>query len=186
MQQVLLNFGSNAVKFTAEGEVRHSRARRCVDNAARVALRFEVTDTGIGIAEDDRERLFSPFAQADTSTTRKFGGTGLGLTICRQLVELMGGAHRFHQRARGGVDLLVRGVLRPRRRATVRRPECRHRAPCPVSVPSSSTTTRPTARSFASSWPPGASTRSRPPQGYEAMHLAAEAASTSGAVRPRP
>ncbi len=90
IQQVLLNFGSNAVKFTAEGEV-VIRLGVLHENTARVALHFEVTDTGIGIAEGDEERLFTAFAQADTSTTRRFGGTGLGLTICRQLVELMGG-----------------------------------------------------------------------------------------------
>jgi two-component system, sensor histidine kinase and response regulator len=90
IQQVLLNFGSNGVKFTAEGEV-VIRLSVLHENTARVALHFEVTDTGIGIADGDEERLFSPFAQADTSTTRRFGGTGLGLTICRQLVELMGG-----------------------------------------------------------------------------------------------
>ena len=90
IQQVLLNFGSNAVKFTTDGEV-VIRLSVLHENTARVALHFEVTDTGIGIPEGDEERLFSAFAQADTSTTRKFGGTGLGLTICRQLVELMGG-----------------------------------------------------------------------------------------------
>ncbi len=90
IQQVLLNFGSNAVKFTAEGEV-VIRLSVLHENTARVALHFEVTDTGIGIADGDEDRLFSAFAQADTSTTRKYGGTGLGLTICRQLVELMGG-----------------------------------------------------------------------------------------------
>ncbi len=90
IQQILLNFGSNAVKFTAEGEV-IIRVKVLHENPERVALRFDVSDTGLGIAPEDQERLFSAFTQADASTTRKYGGTGLGLTICRQLVELMGG-----------------------------------------------------------------------------------------------
>ncbi len=90
LQQVLLNLGANAVKFTVEGEVviRVSLASEYRD---RSDVRFEVIDTGIGIAPEDQQRLFGAFAQADSSTTRKFGGTGLGLTISRQLVELMGG-----------------------------------------------------------------------------------------------
>ncbi len=90
VQQVLLNLGSNAVKFTAEGDV-ILRIRLLDEIDERVALRFEVIDQGIGISADDQERLFRAFAQADSSTTRRFGGTGLGLAICRQLVELMGG-----------------------------------------------------------------------------------------------
>ncbi len=90
IRQVLLNFGANAVKFTSEGEV-VIRVSVLHQNSERVALHFDVVDTGIGIAEGDQERLFSAFAQADSSTTRRFGGTGLGLTISRQLVELMGG-----------------------------------------------------------------------------------------------
>jgi signal transduction histidine kinase/DNA-binding response OmpR family regulator/HPt (histidine-containing phosphotransfer) domain-containing protein len=90
IQQVLLNLGANAVKFTAEGEV-VIRVSRLGETAQRVALRFDVVDMGIGIAEEDQKRLFRAFAQADSSTTRKFGGTGLGLAICRQLVQLMGG-----------------------------------------------------------------------------------------------
>jgi two-component system sensor histidine kinase/response regulator len=90
IQQVLLNLGSNAVKFTSEGEV-VIRVSVLHQNSARVALRFDVIDMGIGIAVEDQQRLFTAFAQADSSTTRKFGGTGLGLAICRQLVELMGG-----------------------------------------------------------------------------------------------
>ncbi len=90
IQQVLLNLGSNAVKFTSEGEV-VIRARVLDWKIERVALRFEVTDIGIGIALVDQARLFLPFSQADSSTTRRFGGTGLGLAICRQLVGLMGG-----------------------------------------------------------------------------------------------
>jgi two-component system sensor histidine kinase/response regulator len=90
IQQVLLNLGSNAVKFTAAGDV-VIRVSVLNENSERVALRFEVVDMGIGIAEEDKERLFRPFAQADSSTTRRFGGTGLGLTISRQLVDLMGG-----------------------------------------------------------------------------------------------
>ncbi len=90
IRQILLNFGSNAVKFTSQGEV-VVRVQVLHKKAERIALRFEVADTGIGIAPEDQERLFTAFAQADSSTTRRFGGTGLGLTISRQLVQLMGG-----------------------------------------------------------------------------------------------
>ena len=90
IRQVLLNFGSNAVKFTSEGEV-VIRVRVLHGSPDRVALHFDVVDTGLGIDPADQERLFSAFAEADSSTTRKFGGTGLGLTISRQLIELMGG-----------------------------------------------------------------------------------------------
>jgi len=94
LRQVLLNLASNAVKFTEEGEVvvaAHLEGEAEVDGAPAVLVRFEVTDSGIGIAPEDRERLFSPFSQADSSTTRRYGGTGLGLAICRQLVEALGG-----------------------------------------------------------------------------------------------
>ena len=90
IRQVLLNFGANAVKFTSAGEV-VIRVKVLHQNSERVALHFDVVDTGVGIAVEDQERLFSAFAQADSSTTRRYGGTGLGLTISRQLVELMGG-----------------------------------------------------------------------------------------------
>jgi two-component system, sensor histidine kinase and response regulator len=92
--QVLTNLGSNAVKFTAAGEVVVDV--RTVDAGPEAAdgevlLRVEVRDTGIGITDEQRERLFEAFTQADRSTTRQHGGTGLGLAICRQLVEQMGG-----------------------------------------------------------------------------------------------
>jgi two-component system sensor histidine kinase/response regulator len=88
--QVLGNLLSNAVKFTAEGEVelRASVAERT--NVATV-VRFTVRDTGIGIAPERLATLFDPFVQADVSTTRQYGGSGLGLTICRDLTRLMGG-----------------------------------------------------------------------------------------------
>jgi two-component system sensor histidine kinase/response regulator len=91
IRQVLLNLASNAIKFTAEGEV-VVRAQLEDTTGEGVVVRFEVSDTGVGIAEEDQERLFDPFSQADSSTTRKYGGTGLGLAICRQLVTAMGGS----------------------------------------------------------------------------------------------
>ncbi len=90
IRQVLLNMGANAVKFTSEGEVL-IRVAVLDETTERVALRFEIVDTGIGIAAADQQRLFRNFTQADSSTTRQYGGTGLGLAICRQLVDLMGG-----------------------------------------------------------------------------------------------
>ena len=90
VRQVLLNLCSNAVKFTAEGEVRVEVSLAGLE-AENVLLRFEVTDTGIGVPEDKRDSIFEPFEQADGSTTRRFGGTGLGLSISRSLVRLMDG-----------------------------------------------------------------------------------------------
>jgi two-component system CheB/CheR fusion protein len=90
LKQILINILGNAVKFTSRGEIalgvdledRHS------DSAL---LRFDVTDTGIGISPDILDRIFEPFSQADTSTTRRFGGSGLGLSICKRLTDMMGG-----------------------------------------------------------------------------------------------
>ncbi len=86
IKQILLNLLSNAFKFTARGSVELVVS---ADEGQR--LRFEVTDTGIGIAEESQERLFETFYQADKSTTRRYGGTGLGLAISRKLVEMHGG-----------------------------------------------------------------------------------------------
>ncbi len=90
IRQILINMLGNAIKFTAAGEV-VLRARMVEDREHTVVIRFEVTDTGIGIEPDQQERLFESFTQADASTTRRYGGTGLGLAICKQLVERMGG-----------------------------------------------------------------------------------------------
>jgi CheY-like chemotaxis protein len=90
LRQVLINLIGNAIKFTEKGEV-IVRVDCDPDNPIAGALRFAVCDTGIGIPEDARELIFAPYSQVDTSTTRKFGGTGLGLTISGRVVELMKG-----------------------------------------------------------------------------------------------
>jgi PAS domain S-box-containing protein len=88
--QVLTNLVGNAIKFTERGEVTVSAS--CVEDAANaIALRFEVSDTGPGISKEAQGRIFENFTQADGSTTRSYGGTGLGLPISKQLVEMMGG-----------------------------------------------------------------------------------------------
>jgi two-component system, sensor histidine kinase and response regulator len=90
LQQVLTNLLSNAIKFTNSGEV-VLRCRKVSDSSEAIGVRFEVSDTGIGIALEDQPFLFAPFVQADGSTTRHFGGTGLGLALCKELVTGMGG-----------------------------------------------------------------------------------------------
>jgi signal transduction histidine kinase/ActR/RegA family two-component response regulator len=90
-RQILLNLLSNAVKFTPAGKV-ELRAELKSSAADVVELLFSVTDEGIGITDEQQARLFRPFIQADASTSRRFGGTGLGLTICKRLVEMMGGS----------------------------------------------------------------------------------------------
>ena len=88
--QVLLNLTNNAIKFTASGSVTISAAP-VEETSDDLMIRFEIRDTGIGVSEADKSRLFRPFEQADASPSRKYGGTGLGLAICKSLVVLMGG-----------------------------------------------------------------------------------------------
>lgn len=90
LRQALINYGGNAVKFTEQGQIR-LQANLQEDHGDKLLVRFEVCDSGIGIAPDKLARLFQAFEQADGTTTRKYGGTGLGLTITRRLAEMMGG-----------------------------------------------------------------------------------------------
>lgn len=104
LRQVLVNLTGNAIKFTESGsvtiEVGYSSER---ENTG--LLRIKIIDTGIGIAPDNLQNLFKPFTQADTSTTRQFGGTGLGLTICKHLVELMGGTISIESQLKQGTTI---------------------------------------------------------------------------------
>jgi CheY-like chemotaxis protein/HPt (histidine-containing phosphotransfer) domain-containing protein len=90
LNQILVNLGNNAVKFTESGEI--ILATKLIENSEdKITLQFSVRDTGIGMTPEQQARLFQAFSQADTSTTRKYGGTGLGLTISKRLVEMMHG-----------------------------------------------------------------------------------------------
>jgi PAS domain S-box-containing protein len=95
LKQALLNYGTNAVKFTESGTI-VLRARRVSQAEGSVLVRFEVQDSGIGIAAQAQQRLFMAFEQADSSTTRRYGGTGLGLAITKRLAQLMGGEVGVH------------------------------------------------------------------------------------------
>lgn len=90
LRQAILNYVSNAIKFSDQGKV-HVRSLLLDENAEGLTIRFEVEDSGIGIAEDKQVSLFEAFTQADISTTRKYGGTGLGLAITKRLANMMGG-----------------------------------------------------------------------------------------------
>jgi PAS domain S-box-containing protein len=95
LRQVLTNLAGNAIKFTERGEVVLEASLEKQDDG-HVTVGFRIADTGIGMRPDEITRLFQPFAQADASTTRKYGGTGLGLIISKQLVEMMGGTIGVH------------------------------------------------------------------------------------------
>ncbi|HJQ85289.1 MAG TPA: ATP-binding protein, partial [Candidatus Binatia bacterium] len=110
VRQVLANLVGNAVKFTDAGEV-VIEARRRYETARHAAIELVVRDTGIGIAADRQAAVFESFTQADGSTTRRHGGTGLGLTICRQLVEMMGGAIRLESTPGRGTTFTVELTL---------------------------------------------------------------------------
>ncbi|MCC5633118.1 response regulator [Nostoc sphaeroides CHAB 2801] len=90
LRQIMMNLISNAIKFTSNGEVVLQTELRS-QNSTTASIYFAITDTGLGITSEDQCKLFMPFTQVDASTTRKYGGTGLGLVICKQLVSLMGG-----------------------------------------------------------------------------------------------
>ena len=90
LRQILTNLVANAIKFTDDGEISvHVSHQQRADNT--ITIRFNISDTGIGIAAEDQTKLFASFQQADNSASRKYGGTGLGLSIVRQLATLMGG-----------------------------------------------------------------------------------------------
>jgi CheY-like chemotaxis protein len=91
--QILLNLIGNAIKFSSRGgvSIRVERARGSQASSQKVAVRFEIEDTGIGLSESVQDRIFQPFMQGEGSTARRYGGTGLGLSICKRLVESMGG-----------------------------------------------------------------------------------------------
>ncbi|MCC6207624.1 MAG: EAL domain-containing protein [Gammaproteobacteria bacterium] len=103
LQQVLINLIGNAIKFTESGEISIFVSRQTEEAPpGEHMLRFEVRDTGIGVPEESRKKIFEPFRQADASTTRKHGGTGLGLAICKQIIDLMGGQIGISDNPDGG------------------------------------------------------------------------------------
>jgi two-component system, sensor histidine kinase and response regulator len=138
LRQVLLNLLGNAVKFTAVGEVALA-VRLIADQGEGVQLGIAVRDTGVGIPEHLHDRLFTPYAQADPSVPRLYGGSGLGLSICRRLVALMGGSVAFSSRPGVGTtfDLELSLAKAPEGQtsptpAVDRRPQHHHRAPDPT------------------------------------------------------
>ena len=114
IRQILLNLISNAIKFTDSGEVqvRVTRINSPNDSASHL-VRFEVQDSGIGVAPDKLDRIFEPFEQEESSTARKFGGTGLGLSICKKLAKMMGGTAEAQSTLGSGSTFSFTAKLEP-------------------------------------------------------------------------
>lgn len=124
LRQILVNLIGNAIKFTPAGEV-YLKGELLEDKGEDVRIRFSVRDTGIGIPRDKQDSIFESFTQADGSTTRKFGGTGLGITISRMLVEMMGGKIRLESEEGQGAtfffDLIFKKQFLPEQPQSKRR-----------------------------------------------------------------
>lgn len=131
LRQIVSNFLSNAIKFTDEGFVLVALERLGGDaGGERVCIR--VTDTGIGITAEQQQRLFQPFSQAEGSTTRRFGGTGLGLVICRRLAELMGGQVTMESTPGAGTSMRLLLTLPEADPADVEHPDDDAPPPAPI------------------------------------------------------
>ncbi|MBK8803888.1 MAG: response regulator [Fibrobacteres bacterium] len=137
IRQILVNLVGNALKFTSAGSVRVSIERSRVEQDP-AWIRFEVSDTGIGIPEQAREKIFQPFVQADGSTTRRFGGTGLGLAISKELATAMGGDLVLTRSDPQGtvftLELPLRGVIAKTAQPTMVEPNTESLAGCRVLV----------------------------------------------------
>lgn len=118
LRQILVNLVKNAVKFTARGSILVS-VKALKEDRHLTTLKFIIFDTGVGISPEKQEKLFQSFSQVDSSTTRKFGGTGLGLTIARNLTELMGGRIGVESSAGKGASFWFTAVMEKQDRANI-------------------------------------------------------------------
>ncbi|MFH1498721.1 MAG: response regulator [Verrucomicrobiota bacterium] len=134
IRQILLNLLGNAVKFTPAGNVR-LRVVNLTPGARRATLRFDISDTGIGIAPDVLPSLFKPFTQADASTTRRFGGTGLGLAICKRITDLMHGTLTAQSRPGAGSTFSLTLELPPAGEQDLAPTPAPHPAPAAMPAP---------------------------------------------------
>ncbi|MCP4213988.1 MAG: response regulator, partial [bacterium] len=114
LKQILVNLVGNAVKFTENGGIKIKVEHTAIPGSGdRIALKFSVVDSGIGIPKEKQKHIFESFSQADSSTTRKYGGTGLGLAICKQLAELMGGEIGLYSQPGQGTTFFFSALFDP-------------------------------------------------------------------------
>jgi CheY-like chemotaxis protein len=173
LAQILTNLLSNAVKFTPEGEIAVDVRVQDVSTHA-TTVRVTVRDTGIGIQRRDLERLFESFQQADVSTTRRFGGTGLGLTISRQLAEMMGGRLTVESTPGEGSTFSFTVVFAPAGAAPSRAPQQVELRGLKVIAVDDTATNRRVLEAYPGSWGMRVTTSAEGDDAVAAMHQAAE------------